>query len=126
MTTPYARSPGTKKYGAYEFEWLPLLKTPCYGFSGPNACYSKTCTHNPTLVTTGKQQIRLKYPISTKTPVRITFQPKKLMQPAPITFKTNEFVRDYGFSEPTYYPSVAQPNCCCYHKEPCFIDYVKE
>lgn len=47
--SPYTAPEGVQKHGDLEFKWLPLLQTPCYGFSGPYACYSSTCTHNPTL-----------------------------------------------------------------------------
>ncbi|XP_031638496.1 protein snail homolog Sna-like [Contarinia nasturtii] len=47
MTSLFYEDPKQKlKYGDTEFEWRSLLNTPCYGFSGPNACYSTTCTHN--------------------------------------------------------------------------------
>lgn len=43
---PFHAEPGIHKFGDTEFEWRSLLSTPCYGFSGPNACYSSTCKHN--------------------------------------------------------------------------------
>lgn len=49
MASLFHEEAGPQKYGEYVFEWLPLLQTPCYGFSGPNACYSTTCNHNPSL-----------------------------------------------------------------------------
>lgn len=47
MASPFHELPGLRKYRDTVFEWRSLLHTPCYGFSGPNACYSSTCSHNP-------------------------------------------------------------------------------
>lgn len=47
MISPFHEVSGPQKYGDIEYEWRSLLKTPCYGFNGPNACYSSTCDHNP-------------------------------------------------------------------------------
>lgn len=60
MSSLFEWTSGEHTFGEYKFEWLPLHKTPCFGFSGPNACYSSTCDHNPT-------QNGSKYPKSTKT-----------------------------------------------------------
>lgn len=60
MSPLFEWTSGVHTFGEYKFEWLPLQKTPCFGFSGPNACYSSTCDHNPT-------QNGSKYPKSTKT-----------------------------------------------------------
>lgn len=55
MTSPFHQAPGIQKYGDVVFEWRSLLNTPCYGFNGPNACYSSTCSHNPSLSESEKQ-----------------------------------------------------------------------
>lgn len=66
MASPFHEKPGIKKYGDITYEWLPLLKTPCYGFNGPNACYSATCKHNPLLSEPAKQLSKQKLSISSK------------------------------------------------------------
>lgn len=45
LASPFQKVPGTFKFGDYSYEWRSLLDTPCYGFNGPNACYSSTCKH---------------------------------------------------------------------------------
>lgn len=66
MTSPFHETPGPQTYGDYVFEWRTLLNTPCYGFSGPNACLSTTCDHNPSLSETEKQLTKPKMPNSYK------------------------------------------------------------
>lgn len=46
LASPFQRVPGTFKFGDYTYSWRSLLDTPCYGFNGPNACYSSTCKHD--------------------------------------------------------------------------------
>lgn len=46
LASPFQKVPGTFKFGDYTYEWRSLLDTPCYGFNGPNACYSSTCKHD--------------------------------------------------------------------------------
>lgn len=60
MPSLFECTSGVHSFDEYKFEWLPLHKTPCFGFSGPNACYSSTCDHNP--MPNGS-----KHPKSTKT-----------------------------------------------------------
>lgn len=78
MTSPYSGESGPQKYGDYVFEWRSLLNTPCYGFSGPNACYSTTCKHNGTVSETEKQSDRSKLPNSSKLSYKF-FAKKKSM-----------------------------------------------
>lgn len=68
MSSLFEWTSGVHTFGDYKFEWLPLQKTPCFGVSGPNACYSSTCDHNPT-------QNGSKYPKSTKTIVSLNRVP---------------------------------------------------
>lgn len=83
MASPYAAPKGVQQYGDMEFEWLSMLQTPCYGFSGPYACYSSACTHNDATShqIPAKQflnQNRRKYPISNKPPFFKLFQMKNV------------------------------------------------
>lgn len=55
MASPFHETPGKHHYGDIVYEWRSLLSTPCYGFNGPNACYSTTCTHNPIISEQQKQ-----------------------------------------------------------------------
>lgn len=48
--TPFRKMSYTN--GDCSFEWQTLLNTPCYGFNGPNACYSSTCKHDGSKSTT--------------------------------------------------------------------------
>lgn len=77
MTSPYTAPSGTQKFGNIEYEWLPLLKTPCLGFSGPFACYSTSCNHNPKLgyqPLPHQQNYIRKYPIAKKPAYFALFQ----------------------------------------------------
>lgn len=77
MTSPYTAPEGIQKFGNIEYEWLPLLKTPCFGFSGPFACYSDTCNHNPKLgyqPLPHQQNYIRKYPIAKKPAYFALFQ----------------------------------------------------
>lgn len=56
LLSPFQRVPGTFKYGDLTYEWRTLLNTPCYGFNGPNACYSSTCKHDGSVSTPIQQQ----------------------------------------------------------------------
>lgn len=55
LSSPYYEPPGIHTYGDRTFEWRTLLNTRCYGFNGPNACYSSTCSHNGWLDDSKKQ-----------------------------------------------------------------------
>lgn len=47
MTSPFHEDPNqTLEYSNIKYKWIPFLQTPCYGFSGPNACFSSTCKHS--------------------------------------------------------------------------------
>lgn len=72
MTSPFHEEIGVQqRHGDIEFEWLSLLNTPCYGFSGPNACYSSTCSHNPSSSSKPeKQLVKSKLSNSTKFPFK--------------------------------------------------------
>lgn len=76
MTSPFHEEQGVKhKHGDIEFEWRSLLDTPCYGFSGPNACYSSTCNHYPS---PSKNELRLnKLKLSNCLKLSNKYQPKK-------------------------------------------------
>ncbi|XP_055303947.1 zinc finger protein 333-like [Sitodiplosis mosellana] len=78
MTSPFHEALGPQKYGDFVFEWRSLLNTPCYGFSGPNACYSTTCSHNPTsLSETEKPLGKPKLPNSSKMSFKFYMNAKK-------------------------------------------------
>lgn len=141
MSSPFERVPGTHKFGNYDFEWLPLLKTPCYGFSGPNACYSTTCKHNPSDKFDKHLQIRnKKKQILANLQYRSSYsvQAKKSRSPSPSP--TQSDTKDDCFDGCARSPSdvmcyscedeptlLAQKNhCCCYAKESCYIEYGKE
>lgn len=53
---------GTFSYGDSTIEWRTLLNTPCYGFNGPNACYSSTCKHDGS-----KSKLQQSAPVATTT-----------------------------------------------------------
>lgn len=77
MTSPYHEDLGVYKYGEYVYEWRSLLNTPCFGFNGPNACYSSTCSHNPSLAASEKQLSKTKLPNSSKLLFKSHFNARK-------------------------------------------------
>lgn len=97
MSSLFECTSGVQTFGEYKFEWLPLHKTPCFGVSGPNACYSSTCDHNPT-------QNGSKYPKSTKTIVNRNPFPKEQIRATSTPFEPNtECIID-----PVYYACEAK------------------
>lgn len=77
MASPYHVEFGPQKYGDIVFEWRNLLQTPCYGFNGPNACYSSTCSHNPSLAEPDKQLSKPKLPNTSKFLFKSHFNTRK-------------------------------------------------
>lgn len=77
--SPFLQTPGKQRFGNYDIEWLPMLKSPCYGFNGPNACYSPSCKHNPLLLksstTTPRPSIKTTY-----SKQRASFQSQKSIE----------------------------------------------
>lgn len=76
MASPFHELPGLRKYCDIVFEWRSLLQTPCYGFNGPNACYSSTCNHNPSLSEPEKQLTKM--PKSSKLPFKFNVNGRNL------------------------------------------------
>lgn len=77
MTSPFHEAPGIHKYGDVMFEWRSLLNTPCYGFNGPNACYSSTCSHNPSLSDSEKQLTNKRLSTSSKLLLKLNYNGRK-------------------------------------------------
>lgn len=77
-SSPFHESPGQHKFGDRLFEWRSLLDTPCYGFSGPNACYSSTCNHGAPISTEPeKKSIKSKLSNSSKSLFKFHLNAKK-------------------------------------------------
>lgn len=81
MTSPFHELPGLRKYCDVVFEWRSLLQTPCFGFNGPNACYSSTCNHNPSLTEPEKQLVNAKLQKSSKLPFKFNVNARKSSAP---------------------------------------------
>lgn len=80
MASKFTPPVGVFKFGEIEFEWLPLLKTPCNGFNGPNACYSSSCKHEPMNTSKPFPKVRLQMQLATKPPYFALFKSKEQQQ----------------------------------------------
>lgn len=78
MTSPFYEAPGIHKYGDRVYEWRSLLNTPCYGFNGPNACYSSTCSHIPAEKKPEKPLNKRKIPNSSNLSLKVHFNGRKM------------------------------------------------
>lgn len=78
MTSPFYEAPGMHKYGERVYEWRSLLNTPCYGFNGPNACYSSTCSHNPSDNKPEKQLTKRKLSSSSNISLKVNFNGRRM------------------------------------------------
>lgn len=106
MMSPFTVPQGAQKHGDLEFKWLPLLETPCFGFSGPYACYSNTCKHNPTLENPAKHptNARRKYPIANKPPFFTLFQQHVTYPPKRTT---TDYEHEMGSMRPMDFAAAA-------------------
>lgn len=122
MTSPFHEASGPQTYGNYNYEWRTLLNTPCYGFSGPNACYSSTCTHSPISSSeTEKQLGKAKPPNSSKMSYRSYMNARRLSTNCERTAAATEQIT---FKSSTHL--TVQVNGNGYHKSETYDEYEQQ